>query len=73
MAYADEEESQKKLANNLVQNEEAAKVWPPWPWPPWGGDDDDAQSPNNHTEQIKKLAQTVVKFERRIAPASLDL
>ncbi|TFY65494.1 hypothetical protein EVG20_g5570 [Dentipellis fragilis] len=73
VAYADEEESQKKLANNLVQNEEAAKVWPPWPWPPWGGDDDDDKSPKNHTEQIKKLAKKVVKFERRIAQASLDL
>lgn len=56
---------------------EKQKVWPPWPWPPWGDDDHDGhhgdKSPLNKTERALKLAKQVVKFEKRIADASLDL
>ncbi|PPR08078.1 hypothetical protein CVT24_010539 [Panaeolus cyanescens] len=68
------------LPNKLVDhnsppalaNNEDANVWPPWPWPPWGGDDDD-DKPLNRTQRIHKLAKHVVEFERRLARASLDL
>jgi endothelin-converting enzyme len=52
------------------------KVWPPWPWPPWGGDDDGeghGKKPINKTKGAHKLAQKVVEFETKIARASLDL
>ena len=58
--------------SKLVVHEERLKVWPPWPWPPWG-DDDDGNSPENRTERAQRLAKEVIKFERRIANASLDL
>ena len=50
-------------------------MWPPWPWPPWGDDDDDKQkkSPKNKTEKAYKLAKKVLRFEKKIADASLDL
>ncbi|TFY82283.1 hypothetical protein EWM64_g1728 [Hericium alpestre] len=75
-SYEDEEQAQKKIAENLVQNEETVKAWPPWPWPPWGGDGDDDdgdKKPKNRSELAKHLARKVVKFERRLANASLDL
>ncbi|KAI5123330.1 hypothetical protein M0805_001755 [Coniferiporia weirii] len=57
--------------------EEKVKVWPPWPWPPWGDDDDnnddDKGPPNKDKERANALAREVVRFERRIADASLDL
>lgn len=55
---------------------QAESVWPPWPWPPWGEDDDDkdgGKKPANQTERARELAKKVVKFETRIANASLDL
>ncbi len=49
-------------------------VWPPWPWPPWGEEGDgDKDEPVNQTERAHKLAKKVVKFESKIAKASLDL
>ncbi|KAE9406755.1 zincin [Gymnopus androsaceus JB14] len=52
-------------------------AWPPWPgpghWPPWGGDEEEGQEPINKTQKVHKLAKEVVKFEREIARASLDL
>jgi endothelin-converting enzyme len=48
-------------------NEET--VWPPWPWPPWEGDDDKGHEPID----AKKLAKHIVRFEQKIAQASLDL
>ena len=50
-------------------------MWPPWPWPPWGDDDDDKQkkNPKNKTEKAYKLAKKVLRFEKKIADASLDL
>ncbi|KAM5533255.1 hypothetical protein V8D89_013032 [Ganoderma adspersum] len=58
--------------SDLVVHEQRLKVWPPWPWPPWG-DDDDGNSPENRTERAQRLAKEVIKFEKRIANASLDL
>lgn len=55
---------------------QAETVWPPWPWPPWGEEDDDkdgGKKPANQTERARELAKKVVKFEARIANASLDL
>lgn len=60
----------------MLINDEDANVWPPWPWPPWGGDDDDddeGDKPHNRTLEIQQLAREVVKFERKLAQASLDL
>jgi endothelin-converting enzyme len=55
----------------LVINEDPENTWPPFPWPPWGdgGDDDPKDRPKNATI----LAEEVVKFERKLAQASLDL
>ena len=74
--YEEEEELQREATQNLVLNEESVKLWPPWPWPPWGGDDDKPdgdKDPKDHKEVIHKLAKRVVKLERRLANASLDL
>ncbi|CAA7267908.1 unnamed protein product [Cyclocybe aegerita] len=76
LADEDEAESRKRTisAPEFVDNEDP-NVWPPWPWPPWGGDGDDDKptTPINRTEEAKKLAKKVVKFERKLAKASLDL
>ena len=64
-----EEAATLKTQSNLEEDEFS---WPPWPWPPWG-DDDDGNSPENRTERAQRLAKEVIKFERRIANASLDL
>lgn len=57
----------------LVNNEDSANVWPPWPWPPWGGDGDDDDGPNHGPKNATELAEAVVKFEWKLARASLDL
>lgn len=68
---------QKNGGDVTVQDADANNFWPPWPWPPWGGgdddDDDDDDKPGNWTDRARKLARGAVKFERRIAKASLDL
>lgn len=56
--------------SGLVVHEERLRVWPPWPWPPWGDDDD---KPENRTERAHKLAKAIITFEKKIAEASLDL
>ncbi|KIY74398.1 zincin [Cylindrobasidium torrendii FP15055 ss-10] len=63
-----------KVADSLEATivNQAESVWPPWPWPPWGGDDDD-DKPENQTERAHRLAKAAVKFEREIAKASQDL
>ena len=58
----------------VQDTEQQQKLWPPWPWPPWGDDDNDKKrEPLNKTEHAKRLAKKVVKFEQKIANASLDL
>lgn len=68
---------QKSGGDVTVQDADKNNVWPPWPWPPWGGgdddDDDDDDKPGNWTDRAHKLARDAVKFERRLAEASLDL
>ncbi|KAL0947409.1 hypothetical protein HGRIS_013522 [Hohenbuehelia grisea] len=64
---------------SLTVNDDSGEknFWPPWPWPPWGGedpdDDDGGKKPENRTQDAHKLAKKVLKFEQRIAKASLDL
>ncbi len=55
------------------ENAAAVTFWPPWPWPPWGDDDDDEKPHLNKSEKAHELAKEVVYFERRLANASLDL
>ena len=67
-----------ELRESEMDTEEKQKVWPPWPWPPWGDDDkgdhnEPGKHPLNKTERARELAKNVVKFEKRIANASLDL
>ncbi|GJJ12083.1 hypothetical protein Clacol_006324 [Clathrus columnatus] len=42
--------------------------WPPFPWPPWGGDDDESDPKKTPRE----LAEAVVNFEARLAEVGLD-
>jgi hypothetical protein len=56
----------------LVNNEDSVSIFPPLPWPPWGGDDDDDR-PKHGPKNATELAEEVVKFERKLARASLDL
>ena len=59
--------------------QERLRVWPPWPWPPWGGDgddddhDDDDEPEPMDPEKARKVARDIIKFEKAIANASLDL
>jgi endothelin-converting enzyme len=67
-------EAQKKQpSQDLVNNEESA--WPPRPWPPWDDDDDgdDDDGGKDRPKNATKLAEEVVKFEWKLARASLDL
>jgi len=67
-----------KMLLTIVEAEEAegAKVksgikFPPWPWPPWGDDDD--KKPENQTMKAARLSRQVLKFESDIAAAMADL
>ena len=84
IVLADEEEKLLSEAealqpSNVAVYEERLRVWPPWPWPPWGPEDPDDpddggdHKPINRTEEAKKLAKAIIKFERKLANASLDL
>ena len=60
----------------LVNDEDSPSTWPPWPWPPWGDDDGgdgDGDGPKDRPRNATTLAEEVVKFERKLAQASLDL
>ena len=59
-------------SSGLTIHEERLRVWPPWPWPPWGGDEDDGE-PESREERAHRLAKSIIKFEKEIAEASLDL
>ena len=61
----------------LVSNEDSY-FWPPRPYPPWEGDGDEDEDDGggehvNRTLRAHKLAKKIVKFERKLAQASLDL
>ena len=83
LADAEDAETQRKSSLQrdspvLVSNEDS-NTWPPWPWPPWDDDDDGDEEddggdkPINKTLRAHDLAKKVVKFERKLAQASLDL
>ncbi len=60
----------------LVINEDPKNTFPPFPWFPWPGDDDDDghdDDPKGRPKNATTLAEQVVKFERKLAQASLDL
>jgi endothelin-converting enzyme len=61
----------------MVVQADKDNEWPPWPWPPWDGDDDGGDGDKNKKNKTKstthELAKGVVKFETKIAKASLDL
>ncbi|KAG6820570.1 hypothetical protein H0H93_015090 [Arthromyces matolae] len=68
-------DAERPVKSPLVLNQES-NDWPPWPWPPWDGgegDNDGDKNPTNRSEHARKLARKVVKFERSLAHASLDL
>ncbi|KAJ7470279.1 hypothetical protein FB451DRAFT_1176346 [Mycena latifolia] len=65
----EEEKLQKLPTPTLVENPAA---WPSWPWPPWDQDGDDDEKKPNRTEAAHKMAKQVIKFETRLANASLD-
>ncbi|KAI9510895.1 Metalloprotease [Russula earlei] len=71
------EAEKKQLASALVNNKDSGNTWPPWPWPPWGDDDDggddDDDGRKDRPKNATELAKEVVKFERKLAQASLDL
>ncbi|EIW60033.1 Metalloprotease [Trametes versicolor FP-101664 SS1] len=69
----DEELLASAQPSKFVVHEERLRVWPPWPWPPWGDDDDGKGEPVNRTERAHKLAKEVIEFEKKIANVSLDL
>lgn len=73
VAVEEEEEAlaKKRALSGLVNQQE--NIWPPWPWPPWGDDDDDKPPASNRTDRAHKLAKKVLKLESRVAAASLDL
>ncbi|KAJ7093237.1 hypothetical protein C8R44DRAFT_646354 [Mycena epipterygia] len=65
----EEEKLQQHPTPTLIEN---ANVWPSWPWPPYEDPDDDDEKKPNRTEAAHKLAKQVIKFETRLANASLD-
>jgi endothelin-converting enzyme len=74
-ALTESEETSQHTSATLVTNQDA-NIWPPWPWPPWGDDDGDTdkdKEPVDRRRRAHKLAKQVVKLERRLAKASLDL
>ncbi|KAG6917789.1 hypothetical protein DXG01_001061 [Tephrocybe rancida] len=75
LTLSDEEGDAETKNSALVLNQES-NVWPPWPWPPWGEDDDDKggdKAPTNNTQRVHKLSKKIIKLEKRLAKASIDL
>lgn len=64
-----------KMLLTIMEAEEAETEngikFPPWPWPPWG-DDDDKKS-ENKTMKAARLSRQVLKFESDIAAATANL
>lgn len=77
MVHFEAEEGQtSQTSQALVNNEDSVNSWPPFPWPPWGDGDDgggDGDRPGDRPKNATELAEEVVKFERKLAQASLDL
>lgn len=77
VALSEEQEAEKQRTSSPDFITQEPTTWPPWPWPPWGGDDDGDDGGDgdrdNRTMDAHKLAKKVVKFERKLAKASLDL
>ncbi|KAF5386857.1 hypothetical protein D9615_001643 [Tricholomella constricta] len=75
LTLSDEDDKEIQKTPVMVTNEDV-KVWPPWPWPPWGEDGDDKdedEKPVNKTRRAHRLAKMIVKLEKKLAKASLDL
>ena len=85
LADAEENASQQEIRRDspVLTSNEDSDTWPPWPWPPWEGDgdgdgdgdedEDDGGKRVNKTLRAHELAKKIVKFERKLAQASLDL
>jgi endothelin-converting enzyme len=72
---------------NVVEQNLADSVWPPWPWPPWVRSAAKPNSPvltychqndpkkddEKPAERVDRLSKSVVEFEKRLANAGLDL
>jgi hypothetical protein len=70
------EAEKKEPSHALINNEDSVNRWPPRPWPPWDdddGEDDDDDGRKDRPKNSTKLAEEVVKFEWKLARASLDL
>ncbi|KAJ7632180.1 hypothetical protein FB45DRAFT_1057317 [Roridomyces roridus] len=52
----------------LVEN----AAWPSWPWPPYPDEGEGEDDKPNRTEIAHSMAKKVIKFESRLANASLD-
>lgn len=72
MVHYEAEGQSLQSSQTLVNNEDSMNSWPPWPWPPWG-DEDDGDGGGDRPKNATQLAEEVVKFERKLAQASLDL
>ncbi|KAF7359341.1 Endothelin-converting enzyme 1 [Mycena sanguinolenta] len=71
LLYTLSEEEEKLQQNPTPSFTENDRTWPSWPWPPWDTPEDEEEKPNR-TEIAHKLAKKVVKFETRLANATLD-
>lgn len=66
-------EVQPSLLKTQDPEDDQDQSWPPWPFPPWDGDDGDKDDKKPKPINYTKLAKSIVKFEKKIANASLDL
>ncbi|TFK76595.1 zincin [Pluteus cervinus] len=83
LLYTLDEDANLTPEDELLINNADSQTWPPWPWPPWDGDEDEpgdgggdgpgGEKPSNRTKRARKLAEKVIKLEKRLADASLDL
>ncbi|KAI0006055.1 Metalloprotease [Russula compacta] len=73
IVHYETEKEKRQLPQVLVNNEDSMNTWPPFPWPPWGDDDGDGDGPKDRQKNATELAKEVVKFEWKLARASLDL
>ncbi|KAG6845228.1 hypothetical protein H0H87_012220 [Tephrocybe sp. NHM501043] len=76
VAVSEDEGDAKGVKVPAIMTNQESNVWPPWPWPPWDEDEDDKdgdKKPTNSTQRARKLTKKIVKLEKSLAKASLDL